>query len=65
MRINYLQVFEIESGEAAFGDGEGLACLIDCGVGSLICRFELVEGGNGGLEAQIEIPYHTALANGQ
>ena len=28
-------------------------------------RFELVEGSSGGLEAQIEIPYHSATANGQ
>jgi hypothetical protein len=40
-------VFEIETAETAFGEGERFRGAIDCGVGCLICGFELVEGGFG------------------
>ena len=56
--LNFLRAFEIEAAEMAFGEGEGFASAVDCGVGGLIRGFELVERGfgipviEGGVEAR-------------
>jgi hypothetical protein len=41
------QVFEIETAEAAFGEGERFSGAIDCGVGCEIRGFKLLERGFG------------------
>jgi len=42
-RSKYLRAFEIESGDAALGQGQVFGGAVDGGVGSLIRGFELVE----------------------
>ena len=43
----FSEVFEIESGQVPFGDGERFRGAIDGGVGYMVCGFKLLEGGFG------------------
>ena len=53
------QSFEIESGEAALGDGQVFGGAIDGGVGRVIRGFELIEGGFGVPEVKGEVEART------